>query len=389
MVKVSFIILFLTNSLCVLSGAIFADRHSVVILENGKVQKAFEDIDDNKCFFEQCEKIAEIFASSGVPVEVADIIHEETQERIELTEQGKCIANYKYLGETLPLKDWTYDHIEKVLKIMAQMHSLNIQYPNYVEKKEDEIIKKSKNFSWQDSFYSENNFIKKNIRDTFTIERVQEKVKDDAEKLKIVNSAWFKNDEQIIENFWQNIATAGVTRDEIEKYINDFVSWLTPADDGHENQVSNPQQVLSLRNFEPQNIVWDEDKNPWIVGTSNFGFVDPKKEVINFAAVMSGFFHDQQNINWERFFSILDMYCKLNPDVGTDKIDVLHQLKNYLFNTKNVKYAFVKLNLELAKSGAAQNPEKLMQYAVAIQIGLRSLNDSWNNFGDIYFHLFP
>ncbi len=389
-VKFIFTILCLTNSLCVWSTAIFADRHSVVILENGKVQKAFEDIDDNKCFFEQCEKIAQVFALSGIPIAVANVVNEESQERVLLNEQGKCVTTYNYLGEVLPLKDWTYEHIEKVLELMAKMHSLNIQYPNYVEKKEDEIIRKSKNFSWQESFYSENDFIKKNIRDTFTIERVQEKVEDDAEKLEIVNSAWFKNDAQSInESFWQDIAKASVTRDEIEKYINDFVSWLTPADDGHENQVSNPQQVLSLRNFEPQNIVWDEDKNPWLVGTSHFGFVDPKKEVINFAAVMSGFFHDQKNINWGRFFSILDLYCKLNPSVSDDKIDVFHQLKNYLFNTKNVKYAFVKLNLELAKPSAEQDLNKLEQYAVVIQIGLRSLNASWNNFDDIYFHLFP
>ena len=278
---------------------------------------------------------------------------------------------YPYKGEVIHQSDLSHEQIKLVVIIMTKIHNLRLEERIF---KIPRSISGTAGLSLRVLLFKDNRFIKKHILDTFLIERTQEACDND--KLVTVNKAWFNEGGEVTEEirpeFWKEIELTGISESQIHKLLNDFIE---KADSKSLNvdEAREELQVVSHCNFEAQNIVWDVEGTPTLVGNSHIGHINPHSEIIRFALTLAGFYHQQENLDLDRLTLMLEEYEANAPSFGKiSKEQFFRELEGYMFDSHGTKVRLVSL-VNLLEENTRFNSSRIQQLKVQSQIALRKL----------------
>ncbi len=390
--KASLLFVF-TNLFCVGDSSKYSDLHRFETADRYEVVKFVGDNGDIK--------VAKLInKNSDVVIQQAKLFAIEDLLKT-FNDAGCCIALverfedaadkialiYPYKGDVIHQSDLTLEQIVSVVVIMAKIHNLRLgeRVVNIPKS-----ISGSAELSLRVILLEDNKFVKKHILDTFLIERTQEACNNDESLLSIVNKAWFNEGgditEEIRPEFWTEIVSTGITQDKIMDVLNSFIDKIDAQCFNRQDEYEE-LQVVSHCNFEAQNIVWDEEVTPTLVGNSHIGHVNPHAEIIRFALTLAGFYHQQENVDFDKINFMLKAYESNAPSFGKISQDqILCEAEKYLLDAQGTTRCIIFL-IERLKNDPLGKSLAIQQKKVQAQIGLRKLYNSVRFFNKLTFAL--
>ena len=379
MLKKASLLFVFTNLFCVGDSSKYSDLHRFETADRYEVVKFAGDNGDIKVA-KLIDKNSDVVIQQAKLFAIEDLLKT-------FNDAGCCIALverfedagdkialiYPYKGDVIHQSDLTLEQIVSVVVIMAKIHNLRLgeRVVNIPKS-----ISGSAELSLGVILLEDNKFIKKHILDTFLIERTQEACDNDDEKLATVNKAWFNEggevSEEIRPEFWTEIVSTGITQDKIMDVLNSFIDKIDAQCFNRQDEYEE-LQVVSHCNFEAQNIVWDENGCPALVGNSHIGHINPHSEIIGFALTLSGFYHQQDNLDLDKLKLMLEKYEANATSFGKiSKEQFFRELEGYMFDSHGTKVRIFSL-INLLKENPRFNSSPIQQLKVQSQIALRKL----------------